>query len=202
MGLEGRTGAKLAALGFSLERDDRDDPDNPKRGGYQRFKLGWYEGVDGDDFGYMKYRMDFAQYLPVGEYFDFLYWDSVLAVRLSGEMNNDINDDNIPFFDLARVGGGESVRAYQYNRFFDENNLFGSIEYRYNIWTMRQYKVDATVFFDAGWIFNESSDFEFDQIKEGYGLGLRLVLPSFTMAFEGAHGDEGTEFYVTVNPIL
>ncbi len=200
--LDGRHGTDLLGLGLSIEHDTRDNEDDPKNGGYQRFKVGYYEGVNGDKYGYTKYRFDIAQYFPVGKYLPFLYWDSALAVRIAGEMNDDLNDDRIPFFDLARLGGGESIRGYQYNRFFDENSLFYSLEYRYNIWAIRDYKVDASVFLDGGWIFDEFSEVEMDKHKSGYGLGFRLIVPRFTLSIQGAHSDDGTEFYAKVNPIF
>jgi len=201
-GLDGLEGAKLGAVGLSLEHDTRDSLYNPKRGGFQRLKAGWYEGIDGDDYGYRKYSFDVAEYIPVGDYIPFVYWDSVLAVRIGGEINDDVHNDKIPFYDLSRLGGGETVRGYQYNRFFDENSLFYSVEYRYNIWQMKDYKLDATVFFDCGWIFDEISEFELDKYKEGYGIGLRLVLRASTVVLEGAHSDEGTEVYLKVTPIF
>ena len=65
---------------------------------------------------------------------------------------------------------------------------------------MRDYKVDAAVFFDCGWVFDKISDIEFDEFKEGYGLGLRFVSPGFVFTVEGAHSDEGTEFYAKFGP--
>jgi len=201
-GMNGLTGANLMALGLSLERDTRDSETTPRFGGFQRFKVGYYEGINGDDFGYTKMRFDVAEYLPIGQLLHFLYWDSVLAFRVSGEFNNDLNGDNIPFFDLARLGGHESLRGYQYNRFFDENSLFYSVEFRYNVWGMKNLKADATLFFDCGWVFDEFSDFEFQKFKESYGIGLRFLMPRFTIALEGAKSSEGSEVYLKVNPIF
>jgi len=198
--LQGLSGANIVGLGVSVEHDTRDNPLNPRRGGFQRVKLGYYEGVNGDDFGYTKTRVDIAEYLPIGELFNIFYYDSVLAFRIAGEFNDDINGDKIPFFDKARLGGGESLRAYQYNRFFDENSLLYSVEYRYNIWGIKNYKADATVFFDIGWVFDEFSEFEIGKYRESYGIGFRVLMPHFTLALEGAHGDEGTEVYLKMNP--
>ncbi|MBU1864033.1 MAG: BamA/TamA family outer membrane protein [Candidatus Omnitrophica bacterium] len=200
--LDGYSGSHMLALGCGIEHDTLDNSLDPKKGGYRRLKVSYYEGVDGDDFGYVKYRFDCAEYFPIGEYLKFLYWDSAIGMRLSGEMNDDLNNDRIPFYDLATLGGGHSVRGYRYNRFFDENSLLYSLEYRYNIWSMKNYKVDGTVFFDCGWIFDEFSDFEFSKYKEGYGVGWRLIVPRFTIAFEAAHSDEGTEFYVKMRPLF
>ena len=127
--LKGGSGADLFGLGFSVEHDTRDSVLDAKRGGYERIKVNYYDGINGDDFQYCKLQFDIAAYLPVGEWFNFLYWDSAFAMRLGGEVNKDVNDGHIPFFDLAKLGGEETLRGYQYNRFFDENSLYYSFEY-------------------------------------------------------------------------
>ncbi|MCK5346690.1 MAG: BamA/TamA family outer membrane protein [Candidatus Heimdallarchaeota archaeon] len=200
--LEGSEGADLMGLAFSVEYDRRDNEKSPRQGGYARGKLGVYEGINGDKYGYTKLGFDIAEYFPVGEWFSFLYWDSALALRLSGEFNSGNNDDKIPFFDLARLGGSGSVRGYQYNRFFDENSLFGNVEYRYNVWGMKQMKVDASVFFDCGWVCDELSEIELSKHKESYGLGLRFIMPDVTFVIEGARSDEGLSMYVKCKPIF
>jgi hypothetical protein len=201
-GLHGFSGADLVGLGLSLEHDTRDNETNPRIGGFQRIKMGYYEGVNGDEFGYTKLRLDAAEYVPIGQILKFLYWDSVLAFRVAGELNNDLNGDKIPFFDLARLGGPETLRGYQYNRFFDENSLFYSVEYRYNIWGMKNFKADATLFFDCGWVFDEVSEFELEKFQENYGIGFRFLLPRMTIALEAARSSDGTEVYFKVNPIF
>lgn len=198
--LQGLTGANIVSVGLSLEHDTRNNPFNPRYGGYQRFKIGYYEGIDGDDFRYIKTRFDLAEYIPIGQLFKIFYYDSVLALRLSGEFNEGLSTDRIPFFDLARLGGADSLRSYQYNRFFDDQSINYSIEYRYNIWGMKNYKADATLFFDMGWVFDEFSAFEIDNFRDSYGIGLRILLPRFTLAIEGAHGSEGAEVYFKMNP--
>lgn len=198
--LDGVSGANILGFGISLERDTRDNEFDPKHGGYQRVKAGYYEGVGGDDFGYAKYSFEMAEYLPIGEWFSFLYYDSVLALRVGGEVNDNINGDRIPFFDLARLGGSETVRGYQQNRFFDDNSLYYNVEYRYNIWGFKDYQVNATAFFDGGWIADEISEMELDKHKYSYGLGLRLAVPAFTLALEAARSDEGTEWYLRAKP--
>jgi hypothetical protein len=198
--LQGIGGANIVSAGLSVEHDTRNNSFNPRYGGYQRLKLGYYEGIDGYDFSYIKTRFDLAEYIPIGQIFNIFYYDSVLALRVSGEFNEGLNGDKIPFFDLARLGGGDSLRSYQHNRFFDDNSLFYSIEYRYNIWGMKNYKADATVFFDMGWVFDEFSTFEIDKFRDSYGIGLRILLPRFTLAIEGAHGSEGAEIYLKMNP--
>lgn len=198
----GVNGADMVGIGISLEHDNRDRDLDPKRGGFKRFKLDYFEGIDGDDYGYWKGSFDFAHFIPVGEYLDFLYWDSALGLRLGGEVVKGLNGDKVPFFGLSRLGGSETLRGYQYNRFTDNNSLFSSVEYRYNIWGARQYKLDAALFCDAGWIFDDYSEIEIEKIKAGYGASLRLILPNMTISLTGARSDEGTEWYIKAKPIF
>ncbi len=200
--LKGLKGNNIFSIGLSAEHDTRDGKIRPVSGGYERFKLTFYTGTYGEDLLYGKANFDIARYFPLSEYLKFLYYDSVLAIRVAGEFTDDFASKNIPFFDLARLGGAQSLRGYQYNRFFAKNYIFYSIEYKYNIWGMKRYKVDASVFFDAGWSFDGMGNFDIDDEKESFGVGLRLYAPKFSAGIEVAGSSEGYEAYIRVNPVF
>jgi hemolysin activation/secretion protein len=105
---------------------------------------------------------------------------------------------------MARLGGFSSfpqtsqpLRGYDYNRFTDNSAVLLNLEYRYNIWQFREFKLDTVVFADEGQVFNRISQFQFKNFRESYGLGFRLNLANIPLlSVEIAHGDEGTNFYV------
>ena len=78
-----------------------------------------------------------------------------------------------------------------------ERNLYVSAEYRWEVWTF----VDFSLFFDAGKVFSDVDDFNFDKMHTGYGIGLRIHAPG-GMAFrmDVANSTEGLKFHISGGP--
>jgi len=196
----GKDGGDILAYVAALEYDTRDSSINPKSGGYQYMSIGHYEGVNGDEFGYQKFKFDGAHYFPVGKWSSLFYFDSIVALRYGGEVNFSLGDNDMPFYDFAHIGGFNSVRGYDYNRFSDRVGMYLNCEYRYNIWAVKQLSLEGTVFADFGWVADDIGEVEFDKVKDAYGAGFRFVFPACAIAFEAAHSDEDNILYFRINP--
>jgi hypothetical protein len=197
----GIKGAELFTYGASLIRDTRNDRLQPTDGGIEKVALTLNHGVDGDDdLGYWKLRGDAVRYLPLHKFISRLSEDKTIVLRGAVESNNDFSDKEIPFFDLARLDRDE-VRGYRTNRFFDKNLMSFTVDYRYAVWQWKDTKMDASIFYDFGWSFDEFSELRGREMKDGYGLALRILLPATNVIqLEGAHCDEGYEFLVKWKP--
>lgn len=187
--LAGVTGGDYYGVGFNLKHDDRDDSDDPHHGGYRKFSMLYHEGINGAQFEFIKYRFEAAQFFPV--------WNTgnVFTFRFAAETNDKINHGTLPFFEMARLGGFNSLRGYQYNRFFDNSSIWTSFEYRYNIWTFKQYKLDLAPFLDVGSVFGESD--ELARARFSYGGALRFRSKNVVkIDLEMGRSSEGTQFYI------
>ncbi len=179
-------------------RDTRDTKDEATRGSYQKLSFKFTEGVDGGKARFFTYQLDAAKYFRLGSP------RRILAARVFGEHNDEVSGGEVPFYDMARLGGmgssqrtSEAHRAFVYNRFYGESALLFSLEYRYAIWEYREFKMNAAIFLDEGQTFNEFGKFKFGDFRESYGLGFYLSHSRHTILnFSVAHGDEGTKFYV------
>ncbi|GEM_PF-2865252 len=190
--LAGVLGGEYNTIGVNLMHDTRDDIEDPHRGGYRKFSFLYNSGVNGAPFDFLKYRFELAQFFPVFK------TGNVFGIRFAGE-NNDQNGKGgkVPFFEMARLGNFNTLRGFEYNRFFDKNALWLSLEYRYNIWTFKQYKVDLVPTCDMGSVYGEGGDFEFSNTRFSYGGAARFkIRDRVNINFEISHSNEGTEYYL------
>lgn len=196
--IPGLAGDELVGMGFELLHDTRDQRENSTRGGIERFSLGYHEGVSGSDARYMAYEAEVSRFLSLGSK------RRVLAFRFIGEHNDEINGGEVPFHQMAKLGGygshtrlSRTLRGYDFNRFFDESAVLLNLEYRYTVWEYKNFKMDSVIFWDEGQVFGEFKDFKLNRLKESYGLGARVSAADHVIfSVEVAHGDEGTNFYV------
>ena len=193
----GAGGGDMLIGGLELVHDTRDFPDDPHKGGVERFKVSYHEGVDGYDFGYFKLRGEISRFHEI------FSERQVLGGRIVAEHNAEVNHQAIPFFDMARLGGygaypslGDTHRGYQQNRFFGESLLLANLEYRYKVWEHRDFAMDAVLFWDEGQVFNEFSKFQFKDFRGSAGGGFRFkILRKSILSFEVARSSEGTQIY-------
>lgn len=196
--IPGLDGDDLVTLGTEWDHDTRNLKTNSTKGGEERLAFSYNEGVGNSDARYFKYVAELSRYISL--------WSKrrVLAFHVYGEHNNETNNHEVPFHQMARLGGygsypriSKTLRSYDNNRFFDENMTLLNMEYRYTVWEYREFKLDAVFFFDEGQVFGEFGEFQFQDFRESYGIGGRLSLANhILLSIELAHGDEGTEFHV------
>ena len=170
-----------------MTHDNRDNENDPKRGGYETAEFSYFHSVDGQDFHYLKVAGEVAHYFPI------LSDRRVLALRVATQKNQELGGGKIPFFNMARLGGSdksngsELLRSYRYNRFFEEGLVVANAEYRYNVYEYGNFAGDLVALFDVGEVFKELGDFGFNKLKYSYGGGLnikfhRRTFVSITMA--------------------
>ena len=133
----------------------------------------------GGDYDFNFYRFEIARYTP-------LFGSHNLNVRIAG----DFSDAPLPRQRLLHLGGGNTVRGYDFNRFAGDNRLLFNLEYRFIQETIRR-DPDVTLgwtlscFLDAGsiWWHNDApfSDFETftEQVKTAIGVGCSVFIDPF-----------------------
>ena len=100
----------------------------------------------------------------------------------------DIDDTSaVPYFMLPSLGGGCTLRGYPDFRFRDRNRLLMNAELR---WTPARF-MDMAVFYDAGKVAARRQDLDFDDLKDSYGIGMRIIGPEgYAFRVEVAHSRE------------
>ncbi len=98
---------------------------------------------------------------------------------------------------LKKRGGAKTIRGYDEFRFRDARNLYVSAEYRWEVMPF----VDFSLFFDAGKVFDDLDDFNFDKMHTGYGVGLRIHTPGgLAFRMDVAHSTEGFKLHISGGP--
>jgi len=182
---------EFAFTGGWVEFDLRDKWDEPGVGIIARVTSTRYEdtGISLHDF--TRLVGDVKAYVPLG------YRNRVLALRLRTSHSLPDDGKEVPFYLMETLGGAKDVRGFREYRFRDTRNLLVSAEYRWEVWNY----TDFTFFFDAGKVFNDASDFNFDKMHTGYGFGVRVhAPPNFLLRFDLANSTEGLRFHVSGGP--
>jgi hypothetical protein len=109
-----------------------------------------------------RYGIDLQQFLRIAE------GPRVLALRLRGEgVSGGLSE--VPFAELPQLGGADDLRGYPTDRFRDRVLAVGSAEYEWDLSALLM----ASVFVDAGRVFDSLDALEFRHLRVGYGVALQ-----------------------------
>lgn len=180
-----------AVTGGWVELDIRDKWVEPPLGIVARITGERYEDTGLSHYDFTRVVGDVKAYVPLGPA------NRVLALRLRASHSLPDAGKRVPFYLMETLGGAATLRGFREYRFRDARNLLVSAEYRWEVWTY----ADMTFFFDAGKVFEDAKDFNFEKMHTGYGVGIRAHAPSgFVLRFDLARSMEGFRFHVSGGP--
>ena len=135
----------------------------PSQGGRFSVNATYHHGI-GEDQSQFVHLESQSHY-----WFNLYRGDRVLVVGLSlestiGPMNR------ISFVDLAKLGGTERLRGYSRDRFRDRIAALGTIEYNFLV----QEEATLYTFVDAGRVWRDWNSISLDNLRVGFGGGLRF----------------------------
>jgi hypothetical protein len=181
----------FAVTGAWVEFDVRDKWAEPPVGIEARFTGMRYEDIDTNLFDFTRLIADVKGYIPLG------HRNRILAMRFRTSLSDRDSGSFVPFYLMETLGGAKTIRGFDEFRFRDRRNLLLQIEYRWEIWAY----IDMTVFLDAGKVFADMDDFNFNDLHTGYGFGLRVHTPGgWRLRFDLARSVEGIKFHVSSGP--
>ena len=176
---------------FTHVFDNRDNYFNASKGRRISFAAQWGgHGLGGD--------YDFYKFTAEGRFYKGLGNGHILALRLmGGYIDGDVSYGNL--FDL---GGSNTLRGYEDDRFKGKKMYAATLEYRFPI----AKKVQGVLFTDAGsaWGLDRGKIPWYDDddsLNWSVGVGLRLQTPIGPIRLDYGHGDQnkfhfsfGTQF--------
>ncbi|MCD6219017.1 outer membrane protein assembly factor BamA [Candidatus Calescamantes bacterium] len=180
---EGRNDTSSILGGLTL--DTRDNIFDPSQGVLTSGSLEVAGGLLGGNIDFYKLRGSFLRYFPWKEKF---VWSTHVE---GGYVNNYGLTDRVPIFERFFLGGLGSVRGYPYRGIGPEdeegNPVGGKVYFLFNL----EYKYPITekvlkgiVFFDAGEVWREPEDIDFNDLKESVGVGIRFNTPIGPVALD------------------
>jgi hypothetical protein len=183
---------EFAITGGWLEVDLRDKWAEPAVGLVGRVTALRYEDTGLSRYDFTKVAGDIKAYVPLG------VRSRILALRLYSSHSMADTGKVVPFYLMETLGGAKDIRGYREFRFRDTRNFLVEAEYRWEIWPY----TDMTVFMDAGKVFRDWKDFNFDGMHAGYGFGLRIHAPEegFVLRMDVGRSVEGFRFHISGGP--
>jgi hypothetical protein len=163
----GAQGTTNIGLGIGLVYDERHNVLNVRDG--------WFS-----EFGFIKFNpfmnssVDYYNIVSDTRFFKSLGKRDVIAAQLLGQFNF---GGDVPFNQLALMGGQNMMRGYFLGRFRDRKLIATQVEYR-----MLPLKLGfterwgATVFSSVGSVFDEFNNYDTTKLKFAVGGGLRFLL--------------------------
>jgi hypothetical protein len=176
----------------SVGIDWRQSPGYSTRGGLYQATLHDYNNTGSGAYSFQRLDTEVIQYLP-------LYRETwVLAAR--GKMQTTLNNnDLIPYFLLPALGSGDTLRAYNTDRFRDRHSLLFNLEFRW----LPARALDMAVFYDAGKVASRRSDLDFTKMKSDVGIGARIHgLMATPLRVDLAVGNEGWRIVFSGGPVF
>jgi hypothetical protein len=175
------TGAAGIDLRPTSGIDYRPSAGYARRGGYYGVKYQNWKDVD-DIYNFDQVDVDLIQHVPILKE----TWVLSLRGRLQAVLDD---DDTVPYFLMPSVGSGSTLRAFSSRRFRDRSTVLMQAEWR---WIPNRTGLDVAVFFDAGQVARNPSDFSTKDLETDVGIGVRFHSPTTTpLRVELAKGSEG-----------
>ena len=182
-------GSTSAGIEAAILYDSRDNILNAEKGWFIEATYGSYDKVLGGTNKFQLTRFDVRHFRGLSEKSNAILGFQVLGSFSSGD---------VPFNELAALGGQEIMRGYREGRFVDRHILAGQMEYRKSFGDSRW---GAVGFLGAGDVANSISNFNLKSIKPSYGAGIRFKLDkteNLNLRLDYGIGKGSSHFYFTI----
>ena len=175
-----------SGFAFPLSRDSRDRFDIPTRGNKTTITPYVAGGILGGETDIYGARIRASKYWP-------LIGEAVFNVRGQIEAVDYYGDsDFVPIFDRLFLGGGRTLRGFEYRDVGprDSNNepiggrssAFLTLEYTVPIWN----KVRFATFYDVGFVNADAFDFKGSNYNDDAGIGIRIDMRGLPLQIDYA----------------
>lgn len=187
----GSDGSNTIGIGLDLVQDNRHNVLNVREGFFSELSFLHYNPAWGSTF-------QFTSILSDTRYYKSLSKNKVLAAQLFGQFN----EGNVPFNQLALLGGENIMRGYYLGRYRDNNQIATQIELRFLPLPFNfTNRIGAAVFAGTGSVFDEVSHYEFSNLVVSGGAGIRFLLfpkKDIWTRFDCAYTKEGMGYYLFI----
>lgn len=153
-------------LGFApaITIETRDSFVYPRNGFFLEALYYIYPSWNGNSFGFQQLRVDVRKYFPMKLMSDI----DALAFQFTAN----VNTGDVPFKDMAEIGGASMMRGY-YTGFYRYRNLYAfQAEYRAHIWN----RFGINIWAGGALASTHWYNFFENALKPNAGIGLRIMM--------------------------
>lgn len=180
-------------LGAFIGWDTRNVAGNPRRGGNYSARWDQYKDVRLSRYSFRRLDFDAQQYVP------FFNDRRVFVLRGQMVLSNANDGSRIPFFLQPTYGGSETGRGFRRFRFYGDNLLAFTAEYRWEVFS----GLDMAVFSDAGKVFVRSRNIDLRELESCVGIGLRVnTRHRVLFRLDTGFSHEGVQVWVKFNNVF
>lgn len=173
--------------------DWRDNPAGPRSGGYYLAQVNRYADRKLRLHDFTRLDLELQQYVP------FFNERRVIALRARTTLTDTRAGQTVPFYMQPTLGGPDTLRGYRPYRFYGNNSLLLSAEYRYEVFS----GLDMAVFADAGKVAERRGEINFKDLESSVGFGFRFnARNKVFMRVETAFSHEGFQVILRFNPVF
>jgi len=183
--IPGATGGTVSGLGAVVMWDKRDNIFYPSKGHWAEFVVYHDDALTGSSFNYTRLALDVSKYLSAGQ--------NILALNFYSIYTN----NDLPFFQMATLGGQKKMRGYYEGRYRDNNAILFQAEYRRMIWG----PFGVAVFGSVGQVAPRYFAFNKNDWRITGGAGLRVMMDAkqkITIRLDAALGNGKILPYFTI----
>ncbi len=191
------TSGVTSSFSFSVVRNSLNHPYDPSEGSLINGSVEIAGRYLGGNFDFYKFDVSYSKYFP-------LFLKTVILFKAQAGFGRSLTGERLPFSERYFVGGPYDVRGYDYwtvgpmesvisvNDEPDSTTVKKPVggnkmivlnaEYIFNI--IRSAGIKGVFFFDAGNTFKEEQDFFQEELRLGWGFGIRWFTPIAPFRFE------------------
>lgn len=182
----GSHGNIVSSLGFVYQLDNRDNIFSTRRGWYAELIFAVNSALLGSELNYQKWIFDARKFVPL---------TSSTELAINGYI--EFSYGEVPFNQMALIGGTRRMRGYYEGRFRDHHSIILQSEYRFPIW----WRFGGVVFGGSGMVAGRFREFNPEYIRWSAGSGIRFALAKssgINLRLDFAFGQNSSGFYLTV----
>jgi hypothetical protein len=171
--------------------DSRNNKDFPVEGFYFSTFAGYFPSIKKDQTPFYKLKSEGRVYISSSS-----FRLSSIALKLGGEKIW----GRFPFFEAAFLGGENSLRGYDRNRFAGNASLYSSTELRLFLTDFKflvPVYAGLTALADAGRVFYNGENSGGIKTSFGGGIWMSFIKPEYLLSFYAARSPEDTGLYLS-----
>lgn len=181
----GLHGGADIGMGLAAAWDTRDNRYNSYKGHYILTSLFFYPEFFGSAYQFTAFNFDARKFINP-------WLNHVIAFQATTTYTN----HDVPFYDLALMGGEDKMRGYYKGAYRDKVLVDAQVEYRMPVWNI----FGVTGWIGTGRVAHSYDDLSFDGFRLSYGGGLRIKVDSAhntNLRFDFGFGPNGIHgFYI------
>jgi outer membrane protein insertion porin family len=184
---------RISAFSLGFLHDNRDLRLDPSTGGREQIIVEKGFSFLGGNEKFTKFDVDLRRYIPLmkpekkGD---------LPKLVLAGRIVYGHSLGNLPTFEQYFIGGSDTVRGYDTDAQFGDNQIYGNLELRYRV----NKKFQFVAFTDAGSAYGGNSSYPSLDLIASVGVGIRLQTPIGPIRLDVGKGDDGLKTSFGIGP--